>query len=110
MGLSLSLYSHYQIAWYTLLGLIIVVILFQLILKKSGYYKNNNYINTITWMMIGYGIMGWEYLVTWGFFIIAFTLVFHIIKNYLIKIKEQVPYYYLLFCVFFCNNILWQLY
>lgn len=107
-GVSITLLTHTHIKiWYMLL-LALVIAGFSYGLSKSGQIGGAD-IETIAWMMLGYGILSPGFLVYFLFVLLAISIIYFGIKGAM-KIKHPTPFYLPLFVVFILTSATLGLY
>lgn len=109
MGLSVSLISHYWSSiWYKLVLVGVLILLYKFMVKIKVLGQAD--INTLSWLFLGLGIM--DVIVLSVFFAIfgVLTLTFHLLKTYVFRYKQPVPFYGVILLSFVSTSILFGLY
>jgi hypothetical protein len=108
MGLSISLLSHLPQKWWFLLSMMAIIFLMSTLLKKYNVLGEGD-INTLTWIMIGYGIIS-VYILFWFFIIFTVTSIIYFIIKKAFKYTSPTPFYLVILLSFILNAALYQLY
>lgn len=99
MGLSISLYSHViNSVWY-ILSLLIMVLALNYLFKKYNVMGEAD-INSVTWMFLGFGIIGVFDLTTFAIIFCVILLFYTVLKNHVLKIQGKFPFYFVLLLCF----------
>lgn len=105
MGVTISLISHISRPIWYLFFLLVLVIVFNTLLKKNKTLASGD-ISALSWIVYGFGII---YILNLAWFLVVFglaTLIYQSAKIYIFKYKKPTPYYgVILICFVFTSWI-----
>lgn len=104
-GLSISLISHVRVVFWYFVCLALVIVVLHLLLDRFDIAPKNELVS-VSWVMVGFGILGWVYLMWWFFLVLVLSLVFLLLKQKLFKYKVRGSFYPVIFLSFVCNIFL----
>lgn len=106
MGVTISLYSHFNYAIWYIVAVIALVFLMRWVLKKIKPLGEAD-INSIAWIFLGFSILN-LYSVVWffGIFIMT-TIIYAFLKHSIFKMNVPTPFYSVILICFFLVNLLY---
>lgn len=109
-GVTIALIPHFPVKIWYLLVLIVVAIALNWYMRKTKSIGTAD-VNTITWMIYGYGIIGIKFLFLFFIIFLFFEIIYTVLKLTLIKnLRTATPFYAVLLGTFVLNNIVFGLY
>lgn len=109
MGLTISLYSHFNYKTLWILFLIILVFALRYILGKMKPLGEAD-LNSIMWIFLGFSILNIYYVIYFFSMFISITILYSLIKHKLLKIDKPTPFYMVILFSFIFNCLLFGLY
>lgn len=110
-GITISLTSHIDINFFYFFFIIGIAIIGWLVYKR---YQTDAIgeadINSIMWIFVGFGIIGWQILMWWFVYFAVTSIVYLIIKTYVLKIRNYTPFYGIIFLSFVLTGIFSHIY
>lgn len=110
MGVSLMLLTYFNISFWYLLTLLGVLILLNWLFRKFKVVGAAD-ITALTWLIYGYGIIGFRPLVLFVGIFLLLTALYYIIRL-IMKVPQDkpTPYFPVLLATFILTNMIWKLY